>query len=138
MKSVIVGKCPRCNKSDLFCTKNPYNFKKLFLMPDHCDSCGLKFNREPGFFYGAMYVGYGLSVAYLTSFYVAMVVLFGDFEITTYFIFGIGSLLVLTPVIFRFSRSVWLALFVKFDNQAEEKWKKETEGKVIENPCVDV
>lgn len=138
MKSIITGKCPRCTKSDIFCSSNPYNFKKLFLIREHCDSCGLKFNREPGFFYGAMYVGYGLSVAYLTTFYVAMMVLLGDFEITTYFIFGIGSLLLLTPVIFRISRSVWLSFFVKFDKGAEQKWKNETKGKEMENPCIDV
>ena len=138
MKSIITNKCPRCKKSDIFCARNPYDFKKLFLMPEHCDSCGLIFNREPGFFYGAMYVGYGFSVAYLTTFYVAMVVLFGDFELSSYFIFGIGSLFSLTPVIFRFSRSVWLSFFESYDKDAEAKWKKKTEGMNIENPCIDV
>lgn len=107
-------------------------------MREYCNTCGLKFNREPGFFYGAMYVGYAFSVAYLTSFYVAMLVLLGEFELSTYFIIGIGSLFLLTPVIFRFSRSVWLALFEKYDKEAEGKWKEENKGKEIDNPCIDV
>ncbi|UTW67407.1 DUF983 domain-containing protein [bacterium SCSIO 12643] len=138
MKSIIKGKCPRCRKSDIFCSTNPYNFKKLFLMPEHCDSCGLKFNMEPGFFYGAMYVGYGLSVAYLTAVYVAMEVLLDDFAVGLYFILGIGSLIVFTPFIFRLSRSIWLTMFVKYDKDAEAKWAKELNGEKRENPCINV
>ena len=107
-------------------------------MPTHCDSCGLVFNKEPGFFYGSMYVGYGISIAYLTTIYVVMWLLLGEFELSVYFILAIGSLFSLTPVIFRFSRSVWLSLFEKYDSEAEAKWKLKTKGKKIDNPCIDV
>lgn len=107
-------------------------------MPDHCESCGLKFNLEPGFFYGAMYVGYGISVAYLTAVYIAMMIVTPDFEVVLYFILGIGSLLILTPVIFRLSRSIWLSMFVKYDPKAIEKWEIETSGEKRDNPCINV
>lgn len=107
-------------------------------MPKHCEKCGLKFNKEPGFFYGAMYVGYSLSVAYLVAFYIAMVVLIGDFKVEMYFLFGIGSLVLLTPVVFKLSRSLWIAMFVNYEPAYIEKWEKETEGKVIDNPCIEV
>ncbi len=29
-------------------------------MRETCEACGLKFNREPGYFLGAMYISYGL------------------------------------------------------------------------------
>jgi len=29
-------------------------------MRERCDACGLTFNREPGYFLGAMYISYGL------------------------------------------------------------------------------
>lgn len=32
-------------------------------MPDHCPECGLSFMPEPGFYYGAMYVSYALTIA---------------------------------------------------------------------------
>ena len=138
MKSIITNKCPRCRRSGIFCTNNPYDFKNLFLMPTHCDSCGLIFSKEPGFFYGSMYVGYGISIAYLTTIYVGMTIVLGEFELSTYFILAIGSLFSLTPVIFRFSRSVWLSLFEKYDAEAMVRWKKKMEGKEIDNPCIDV
>ena len=138
MIAVITGKCPRCRESDLFCSNNPYQLKSLFLMPTHCAKCGLVFNKEPGFFYGAMYVGYGISVAYLTIFYMLMMLLSPDFEVEMYFLLAIGSLLLLTPVVFKVSRSIWINMFVSFDPNAVEKWIKETEGKEIDNPCIEV
>ncbi len=32
-------------------------------MNEHCPSCGVKFESEPGFFWGAMYFSYALNVA---------------------------------------------------------------------------
>lgn len=32
-------------------------------MNDRCPTCGLHFNREPGYFLGAMYISYGLGLA---------------------------------------------------------------------------
>jgi hypothetical protein len=33
-----------------------------------CPECGLKFEREPGYFLGAMYIGYGLALIAITAF----------------------------------------------------------------------
>jgi hypothetical protein len=138
IKAVVTCKCPRCRKGDIFCNTNHYAFGELFLMPERCRECGAKIDKEPGFFYGAMYVGYALSVAYLVSVYVAMVVLIGDFSIGTYLITGITTLLVLTPVVFRLSRSIWLTMFDKYDPDAITKFKKENEGKEVKIPCIEV
>ena len=138
MISIIKCKCPRCREGELFCDSNPYNLKKIFLMHHHCDSCGLIYNKEIGFFYGAMYVGYGLSIAYLVAIYVAMLVLIREFEVETYLLLSIGSLILLTPVVFRLSRSIWSSLFDKFDPKAVNKWKELNGDKVIDNPCIEV
>jgi len=34
-------------------------------MHDRCPSCGLRFNREPGYFLGAMYISYGLGLPFV-------------------------------------------------------------------------
>lgn len=135
MSSILNGKCPRCNKGEVFCSKNPYDFKSMFLVHNHCSNCGAKFNPEPGFFYGAMYVGYAISVAYLTSFYVAMKVLLGEFDLSIYFLLAIGSLVLATPFVFRISRAIWLAFFVKDNNDEVLKWQDEMKGKKDDNPC---
>lgn len=124
INSIIDMSCPRCQESKLFTDSNPYNFNTLFDMPEHCPSCGLKFISEPGFFYGAMYVSYGVSVAHMISMYVALLVLYPSFSITFYLILGIGTLLLLTPYYFRLSRAIWINFFKKYDPKASEEWKK--------------
>jgi hypothetical protein len=37
-------------------------------MNDRCPVCGLNFNREPGYFLGAMYLSYGLALALIFVF----------------------------------------------------------------------
>ncbi len=41
-------------------------------MHDECPSCGLRFNREPGYFLGAMYVSYGLALVAIGALSVAL------------------------------------------------------------------
>ena len=36
-------------------------------MHDRCPNCGLRFNREPGYFLGAMYVSYGLALVMIAA-----------------------------------------------------------------------
>lgn len=138
IQAIIKCKCPRCREGDIFCNKNHYALKQIFLMPTRCRKCGSKIDKEPGFFYGAMYVGYGLSVAYLVSVYVAMLVLVGEFSIISYLLISIVSLVILTPVVFRLSRSIWLTMFDKYDPKAVEKFQIEKEGKEVDFPCKEV
>lgn len=119
--SVFKGKCPRCQETDLFESKNPYNFSKIFDMPEKCSVCDQKFEVEPGFYYGAMYVSYGVSIAYLVSVFVAMAVLYPDFTTTEYLVIAITTLILLTPYFFRLSRAIWINLFVKYDPDSKQK-----------------
>lgn len=123
LASIFGMTCPRCQESKLFEDPNPYNFSKIFDMPERCDKCGQKYEVEPGFYYGAMYVSYALSIAFLVSVFVAMLVLYPDFTVTEYLVIGIGGLILLTPPIFRLARAVWINFFVKYDPNAVENWK---------------
>jgi uncharacterized protein (DUF983 family) len=97
---------------------------KFFRMPETCDQCGQKFELEPAFYYGAMYVSYGVGIAWMVSVFVAFMVLYPSFSIHVYMVSSILSLLVLTPFFFKFSRAVWINLFVKYDKDALESFKK--------------
>jgi hypothetical protein len=43
-------------------------------MHDNCSHCGLKYQIEPSFFYGAMYVSYGLNVAGIAAFIISFII----------------------------------------------------------------
>lgn len=57
---MLKEKCPNCGKGDVFYKKQ--TFFSLPKMKDDCDVCHYHFDREPGYFLGAMYISYGLAV----------------------------------------------------------------------------
>ena len=68
-----------------------------------------------------MYVNYGLAVAICVAVFVAMTVLGSDWELHHYVIGIIASLLILTPVTFRLGRSIWINMFVKYEEGAASR-----------------
>ncbi|HET7441597.1 MAG TPA: DUF983 domain-containing protein [Terriglobales bacterium] len=52
--------CPRCRAGKIFRSSIYRGFPK---MNERCPVCGLKFQREEGYFLGAMYISYGLALA---------------------------------------------------------------------------
>ncbi len=92
-------------------------------MHSHCSNCNLKYEKEPGFFYGAMYVSYGLTVALWIAVAVAFYVLTGSIQPWIFMAVGITLLFALLPGIYRTSRAIWLVMFVAYDPKFEKKSK---------------
>lgn len=61
--SILTSRCLRCHVSKIFLNSSSYKYKNWDKMHPDCPTCGLHFEREPGFFQGAMYISYGLAVA---------------------------------------------------------------------------
>ena len=114
LNSIIKGTCPKCQKESMYVNKNPYVFKDVLKMHEKCSSCGLKYQIEPSFFYGAMYVSYGLSVALgVAGFIIGK--LFLDLSIVNTLILMILTLVLLYPFLLRFSRNIWINFFVDYE-----------------------
>ena len=112
--SMISGTCPRCQKESMYSNTNPYAISETMKMHDHCSHCGLTYKMEPNFFFGAMYVSYGLSViagivVFLISHYGFKATIGSSFEAI------VISLIVLMPLITRISRNIYINIFVNFD-----------------------
>ncbi len=92
-------------------------------MNESCEVCGLRYEKEPGTFYGAMYVSYGFSVAMVVILFVATLVLGNDPPLWAYFTIIIPTLILSTPIFFRYSRMIWLYFFsdVHYNPKYEEK-----------------
>lgn len=120
LNSILTGTCPRCQEERMYVDRNPYNVSKLFKMHEHCSHCGLQYQLEPSFFYGAMYVNYGLTVMVgVAAFIVSKVLL--NFDITESFIAIIVALAVLMPVNSRLARNIYINMFVSYDKNAVKK-----------------
>ena len=89
-------------------------------MPECCEVCGQKYELEPSFYYGSMYVSYAFSVAIFVAVFIISKLFLGLDIWTTLAILGV-VLLVISPWVFRLSRATWINLFVKFDPQVQKK-----------------
>ena len=108
-------KCPKCKEGDLFINP-PLLYKKFGKMPTLCTICGHRFEREPGFFFGAMYVSYGLSIVVIAVCSVALFYLGGDPAPEFYLATSLVVLTLLYPFIFQESRSIYLHLIAGLES----------------------
>ena len=69
--SILFNKCPKCHTGSFWASDNP--FKNMFFSTENscktCENCSLNYELETGFWYGAMYVSYALSVAIMVLFW---------------------------------------------------------------------
>jgi Protein of unknown function (DUF983) len=112
MYSMFEHKCPRCHEGDLYPTKT-FSFKKSFDMHKNCPQCGLKYELEPGFFWGSMYVSYALSGGWMLGSFAVLFFLFGIHPLVSIGLAAIG-VFIWYIWIFRTARSIWLNLFISY------------------------
>ncbi len=116
LNSILTGSCPRCQNESMYLDKNPLHFSKLIKMHEKCSHCGLRYEIEPSFFYGAMYISYGLNVALsIATFVVSYLIL--DSSIKNAFIAIVVANILLFPFVLRWSRNIYINMFVSFDNK---------------------
>lgn len=116
IRSILTGSCPRCQKESMYLDKNWLHLTKLLKMNGKCSYCGLKYQIEPSFFYGAVYVSYGLNVIIMII--VFLVAFYGfNAKFTSIFIAMIGISVLMTPLIIRLSRNIYINIFVDFDKR---------------------
>lgn len=89
-------------------------------MHKECASCGTKFEREPGFFLGSIYINYGLTALLVAIFY--PVLLFTKTVPETPLLWGCFLFTLIFPMLlFRHSRSLWLGFDEWYDSRSQYK-----------------
>ncbi len=100
VSGIVRQRCPRCRQGRLF--------RGLFLMNDPCPVCGLFFEREEGYFFGAMYISYGLSCALLVPFYLIATALLPGWSTILIALLLWVPYLPFVPLVYRYSRVLWI------------------------------
>ena len=119
LNSILTGSCPKCQNESMYLDKNMLHLTKILKMNENCSHCGLKYQIEPSFFYGAMYVSYGLNVAIgIAAFIVSYVLLNASLKVT--FISIIASLILSFPLVLRLSRNIYINMFVSYDEDFKQ------------------
>jgi uncharacterized protein (DUF983 family) len=94
-------RCPRCLRGHVF--------HGLVSMHQTCPHCRCQFGREPGYFTGAMFASYTLAVPIL---FVIFMILWSFFANTWPLTFNLFVTFIVflpfVPVIFRYSRVIWM------------------------------
>lgn len=110
--SILNNKCPGCQKGNFFETNNPYDLKKFARMNSKCSVCQEDFKRETGFYFGSAYVSYGLTVGFGIGLYLLLCTWL-KVETLPFLITFSALLILLMPLFYRYSRIIWIHLFVK-------------------------
>lgn len=118
--SIFFGACPKCHHESMYQVRNPYQISSTLRMNSACSNCGTKYQIEPSFFYGSMYVSYGVSIAFAVAAFVISY-LFLNSSLLTAFIAIVITLIVFIPIIMRLSRNIWINLFMSYDKDLAGK-----------------
>ncbi len=108
--AILTLRCPNCHEGKIF-------GNLLLGMNQSCPFCGLVFEREPGYFLGAMYFSYAMAIPPLTI----MTLLFKYFQpewpMHWCIFLATAFFLPLVVPIVRYSRVMWLHFDRFFDPQ---------------------
>jgi uncharacterized protein (DUF983 family) len=99
---------------------HPLRFHK---MHKNCQLCGQSFEPEPGFYFGAMFVSYGVNTALFIGVWVLLTLLVEDYSLTTLLVLLAVTVIIFLPLTYRLSRSIWIAIFVRFQRDAIDSIK---------------
>lgn len=110
LNAMINARCPHCYEGRLFKYKwwNLFNFAQ---MHENCPRCDLRYEVEPGFFYGAMYISYAFTVGIMLIGGVIVFNFFNDPPAMGYVVPITIFSLVMVPFNFRTARVIFIHLF---------------------------
>jgi uncharacterized protein (DUF983 family) len=121
-KAALLCKCPKCRKGDMF-ANSMYSLRgqKSYT---NCPYCNFQFEIEPGYFYVAMFVSYGMNVAQMITLAVGTYMLTGSESPWLYVGILLGVAFLLSPFNYRYSRVIllyWLTPNLHYDPKRAEK-----------------
>jgi uncharacterized protein (DUF983 family) len=98
--TILRQRCPRCREGRVFRSSTQMN--------PACPVCELSFEREEGYFLGAMYVSYAISMVVLGLMMWVASLLLPTWDLGILVLVACVFYLPLVPTVFRYSRVIWI------------------------------
>lgn len=101
----VLKQCPRCGGGR--------NYRGWFHMVERCGTCGLRFEREPGFFVGAYLINFAVTIILLfiiSMGFVAMKAVDENASATGPMVIGIAVAVIVPPLFYPWARTLWSAI----------------------------
>ena len=96
--AILAQHCPVCLEGKVF--------NSLLAMHKECPVCGIHFERETGYFLNAMFVAYAIGFLFIIP--SAIYLYFLNVSVPVFSVIIIAEMAVFWPLIFRYSRVIWL------------------------------
>jgi uncharacterized protein (DUF983 family) len=117
LEDILYQRCPRCRLGGIFVYSIFRGFPR---MCPRCSICDLKFQREEGYFLGAMYISFGLALA-IIALIAGLLWAITGWWITKDVIWAVILFLPLAPSISLFARVLWIYLDQAFDPEPDDR-----------------
>lgn len=104
--------CPKCKESKIFKTNGNIFLLQMPKMNNRCAKCNFKYEKETGFFFGAMFVSYAVAVSQMIANFIIFWYFLDVSPLILYLLIVAVAILVST-FNFRVSRTIWIYLFYK-------------------------
>ncbi len=99
MFAILKGRCPRCREGTIF--------KSWIGVHEKCRTCGLIFNRETGYFLGAMYMEYAIAGVFIGT-VTTLLRKYWPLGIEAAALIGLAICVPFIPLTVRLSRTLWI------------------------------
>ena len=106
LRAILTLRCPRCRRGRLF--------TGILDMPERCPVCGLIYEREHGYFVGAMAISYGLAIALVAILFFVLLAI-TRWSLEWVLLAASLAFLPLAPVCLRYARALWIHLDRRID-----------------------
>lgn len=109
IRNVYKEKCPKCKEGATFKKKTA-----LFNIPEmnaSCSSCNYRFEREPGYFIGAMYLSYGLALVQGAITYILIYLFLPPLYVGWTLFFVILTFFLFAKKNYKWSRILYIYIF---------------------------
>lgn len=108
INKLLQCKCPKCGEGKIFQYDGNIFLLKAPVMHEQCPVCEYRFEKEPGYFIGSLYVSYGLAVGELMVLFAILYFLLSFYALMVAMLL---SLVLLTFINFRYARTIWIYIF---------------------------
>jgi uncharacterized protein (DUF983 family) len=111
LTGILKGKCPKCGQGHIFETAHGISKLGMPAMKKNCEHCGHLFEKESGFFWGAMFVSYAMAVIEIVAVFLICQLFFKDmFDDRIIWVIG-ASIVGFSTFNFRYARVIWIYIF---------------------------
>lgn len=113
--SVFSNVCPVCHGAPVF--------QYFFSIHRECKNCGLRFEKEEGYFFGPMIIAYFVTL-FLTLPLLLLMVFKYESELPVAMTAAGFMVVVVGPILYRYSKLVWLHIETRFDRTQDSEREK--------------